>query len=57
MRQVEKIHRDTLTKTDYLIKDNSLGDLQPTRAATAIRDLLYKQKEYIVATVPAKDVK
>lgn len=57
MRSVERIHRELVTKTDYLPKDNTIAELQATRACLTIRDCLTLHIDHFSKNLPPKDVR
>lgn len=57
MRAVEKLHREGVTKADYLPKDNTITELQPTRACLDLRHLLTTHVELLCKHLPPKDVR
>ncbi len=57
MRTVERIHRELLTKTDYLAKDNTVTELQATRACLTLRDCLHHHIGLLRQSLPPNDVR
>lgn len=57
MLTAERIHRELLTKTDYLPKDNTVTELQATRACLTLRDCLHHHIELLRRSLPPNDVR
>lgn len=56
-RAAEKLHREMLSKSDYLPKDNTVTELQASRACLALRDLLSVHVDLLVRHLPPKDAR
>lgn len=57
MRAAERLHREMVSKSDYLPKDNTVTELQATRACLALRDLLTTHVDLLRRHLPPKDVR
>lgn len=57
MRTAEQIHRELLRKSDYLPKDNTLTELEATRACLTISDCLHRHIELLRRSLPPNDVR
>jgi len=57
MRTADRIHRELLTKSDYLPKDNTVTELQATRACLTLRDCLHHHIELLRRSLPPNDVR
>lgn len=57
MRAAERLHREVASKSDYLPKDNTVTELQATRACLALRDLLTTHVDLLCRHLPPKDVR
>lgn len=57
MRAAEKLHREMVSRSDYLAKDNTVTELQATRVCLALRDLLTTHVELLLKHLPPKDVR
>jgi hypothetical protein len=57
VRTAEHIHRELSTKSDYLPKDNTLTELEATRACLTLSECLHRHIELLRRSLPPSDVR